>query len=104
MAHKAAFVVSTKSGAIQLGVSGEDRDGQYSRIRDRRKFLAKYRDRMFDLLKWPKPAQVPPRDVEVYVSRELHYWMVHPPYGVPTKFIRVDALDAWVNSGMRTEK
>lgn len=87
-----------------FGVSDVDKDGQYSRIRARREFLAKNRDRMFDLLKWPKPAQVPPRDVEVYVSRELHYWMVHPPYEVPTKFIRVDALDAWVNNGMRTEK
>lgn len=87
-----------------FGVSDVDRDGQYSRIRDRREFLAKNRDKMFELLKWPKPAQVPPRDVEVYVSRELHYWMVHPPYEVPTKFIRVDALDAWVNSGMRAEK
>lgn len=87
-----------------FGVSDEDRDGQYSRIRDRREFLAMNRDRIFELLKWPKPARVSPRDVEVYVSRELHYWMVHPPYEVPTKFIRVDALDAWVSNGMRTEK
>ena len=86
-----------------FGVNDEDRDGQYSRIRDRREFLTKNRDRMLEVLKWPKPAQVPPRDVEVYVSRELHYWMVHPPYEVPTKFIRVDALDAWVNGGMRAE-
>lgn len=87
-----------------FGVSDVDRDGQYSRIHDRREFLTKNRDRIFELLKWPKPAQVPLRDVEVYVSRELHYWMVHPPYEVRTKFIRVDALDAWVNNGMRTEK
>ncbi|TWG37388.1 hypothetical protein ATF69_2435 [Acidovorax delafieldii] len=87
-----------------FGLSDEDRDGQYSRIRDRREFLAKNRERMFELLKWPKPAQVPPRDVEVYISRELHYWMVHPPYNVPTKFIRVDALDAWVTSVMRAEE
>lgn len=87
-----------------FGVSEVDRDGQYSRIRDRREFLTKNRGRMLELLKWPEPAQVPPRDVEVYVSRELHYWMVHPPYQVPTKFIRVDALDTWVSTGMRTEK
>lgn len=87
-----------------FGVSDKDRNGQYSRIRDRREFLAKNRDRIFDLLMWPKPAQVPLRDMEVYVSRELHYWMVHPPYGVPTKFIRVDALDAWVKSVMRAQE
>ncbi|HEY0878700.1 MAG TPA: hypothetical protein VGE10_09630, partial [Zeimonas sp.] len=83
-----------------FGASDVDRDGQYSRIRDRREFLAKNRERIRELLKWPKPAQAPPRDVEVYVSRELHYWMVHPPYDVPTKFIRVDALGAWIGSGM----
>jgi hypothetical protein len=87
-----------------FGASDQDRNGQYSRIRDRREFLAKNRDRIFDLLMWPKPAQVPLRDMEVYVSRELHYWMVHPPYGVPTKFIRVDALDAWVKSVMRAQE
>ncbi len=87
-----------------FGVSDVDRNGQYSRIHGRREFLAKNRDRMLDLLKWPKPAEVPPRDVEVYIGRELHYWMVHTPYDVPTKFIRVDALDAWVSNGMRTKK
>jgi len=87
-----------------FGMSDVDRDGQYSRILDRREFLVKNRDRIFELLKWPKPAQVLPSNVEVYVSRELHYWMVHPPYEVPTKFIRVDALDAWLNSWVRAER
>jgi hypothetical protein len=87
-----------------FGVTDVDRNGQYSRIRDRREFLAKNRERMFELLKWPKPEQVHPRDVEVYVSRELHYWMVHPPYDVPTKFVRVDALDAWIKSELKPEQ
>lgn len=86
-----------------FGKSDMDRNGQYSRIRDRREFLAQNRAQMFELLRWPKPEEVPPRDVEVYVSRDFHYWMVHPPYEVPTKFIQVSALDAWVNSGMRME-
>lgn len=87
-----------------FGVNDVDKNGQYSRIRGRREFLTKNRDRMIDLLKWPKPAQVSPRDVEVYVGRELHYWMVHTPYKVPTKFIRVDALDDWVINGMSTDE
>jgi len=87
-----------------FGASDVDREGQYSRIHDRREFLAKNRARLLKLLRWPKPAQVSPNDVEVYVSRELHYWMVHPPYEAPTKFIRVDALDAWISSEMRAER
>jgi hypothetical protein len=79
-----------------FGESDVDRKGQYSRIRGRREFLAENRERMIELLKWPKPEPVPAKNVEVYVGRELHYWMVHPPYNVPTKFIRVDALDSWM--------
>lgn len=82
---------------VIFGKSDSDRKGQYSRIRGRREFLHKNRQRMIELLKWPQPGEVPPKDVEVYVSRALHYWMIHPPYAVSTKFIRVDALDAWID-------
>lgn len=84
-----------------FGKSDLDRNGQFSRIRGRREFLAKNRQRMLELLKWPKPGDVAPKDVEVYVSSDLHYWMIHPPYAVPTKFLRVDALDAWVKDETR---
>jgi len=86
-----------------FGASDVDRAGQYSKIRGRRQFLEENRDRMLDLLNWPKPAQAPPRNVEVYISRELHYWMVPPPYEVHTKFIRVDAFDAWIGDGIGIE-
>lgn len=86
-----------------FGVSEIDRSGQYSKIHGRREFLVNNRERLLELLKWPKPAQVPPKNIEAYVGREMHYWMVHPPYEVPTNFLRVDALDAWVANGMRKD-
>jgi hypothetical protein len=78
------------------GKSETDRAGQFSRIHGRREFLAKNRARMLGLLNWPEPAPVPPRNLEVYISRDLHYWMVHPPYEVPTEFARIDALHGWL--------
>ena len=87
-----------------FGKSDLDRNGQYSRIRGRREFLVKNRQRILELLKWPKHRDMVPKDVEIYVSRDLYYWMIHPPYAVPTKFVRVDALDAWIKSELKPDQ
>jgi len=79
-----------------FGKAESDRDGQFSRIRRRRLFVEKNRQRMLELLKWPLTTDVPLRDVELYVGRDVYYWMIHPPYPVPTKFVRVDALDFFI--------
>lgn len=79
-----------------FGNSETDRSGQLSRIAGRRAFLRKNRQRMLELLKWPASVEGRQRDVELYVSRDMYFWMVHPPYPVPTEFVRVDALDAWI--------
>jgi len=81
-----------------FGKSEEDRGGQLSRISGRRKFLDKNRSRLIDLLKWPKSEAKPFRNIELYVSRDLYYWMVHPPYPVPTRFVQVDVLDSWIKT------
>ncbi len=79
-----------------FGKDETDRTGQFSRIARRRAFVKEHRGRMLELLKWP-PAEVDEsRDVEMYVSRDLHWWMVHPPYPVPTFFVAVDSLDIWL--------
>lgn len=81
-----------------FGQNDSDRAGQISKIRRRREFLAQNRHRMLELLQWPISEQAATKDVEIYVSRDLHFWMMHPPYEVPTRFVRVDTLDAWINS------
>jgi hypothetical protein len=79
-----------------FGKAEHDRNGQLSRILGRRKFLEKHYSRMLELLNWPRSEVKPFRHVELYVSRDVYYWMVHPPYPVPTKFVRVDTLDSWI--------
>ena len=79
-----------------FGMTENDKKGQFSRILRRRQFVAQHRKRMLELLAWPSPSCEESRYLEVYVCREVYYWMVHPPYDVPTAFVRVDALDAWV--------
>lgn len=85
-----------------FGKAEDDKAGQFSRILRRRQFLEKNRLRMLELLKWPKSEAKRFRHVELYVSRDVYYWMVHPPYPVPTKFVRVDALDTWLKTELIT--
>lgn len=81
-----------------FGNAEDDKAGQFSRIRRRRQFLENNRPRMLELLKWPKSTVLPIRYEELYVSRDVYYWMIHPPYSVPTRFVRVDALDTWIRT------
>jgi len=78
-----------------FGSSPEDKKGQLVKIVGRRNFVDRHRVRMLELMGWPAPSSDhAPINIELYVSREIHWWMVHPPYAVPTQFVRVDELDA----------
>jgi hypothetical protein len=74
----------------------KDRNGQFSRIVDRREFAHQHRARMLELLKWPKSSISEEIYDELYISRDMHWWLVHPPYNVPTNFVRVDLLNSWL--------
>lgn len=87
-----------------FGKAEDDKAGQFSRILRRRQFLEQNRTRMLELLKWPKSEAKPVRHVELYVSRDVYYWMIHPPYPVPTKFVRVDALETWIKAELFTSR
>ncbi|MEL4177997.1 hypothetical protein [Roseateles sp. PN1] len=80
----------------------EDDKGQIGKVLRRGAFLGQHRTRMQELLGWPKPAKVPERYVELYVSRDIYYWMVHPPYLVPTHFVRISTLDSWLKTELFT--
>lgn len=81
-----------------FGKTEDDRAGQFSRILRRRQFTEKYRSRMLQLLNWPVTGDMVKSDVELYISRDIYYWMVHPPYPVPTRFVRVNSLDSWIKN------
>jgi hypothetical protein len=80
----------------------EDDKGQIGKVLRRGAFLAQHRSRMLKLLRWPTPAIAPERYVELYVSRDIYYWMVHPPYPVLTHFVRISTLDSWLKSELFT--
>lgn len=77
---------------------GEDH-GQFSKIERRRQFFSMNVHHLRELLQWPE-SQVGADPVfrEAYVCREIYWWLKHPPYEVPTEFLRVDALDGWLRA------
>lgn len=80
----------------------DDDKGQIGKVLRRGVFLEQHRTRMLELLGWPKPVKAAERYVELYVSRDISYWMVHPPYPVPTHFVRVSTLDSWLKTNLFT--
>jgi hypothetical protein len=76
--------------------------GQIGKVLRRGAFLEQHRTRMLELLGWPKPVNAAERYVELYVSRDIYYWMVHPPYPVPTHFVRISTLDSWLKTELFT--
>lgn len=72
--------------------------GQIGKVLRRGAFLEQNRTRMLELLDWPEPDKVSERYVELYVSRDIYYWMVNPPYPVPTHFVAIPTLDSWLKT------
>ena len=73
------------------------RRGQFDKIVKRRIFFQNHIERIRSLLDWPQPANSHPLVVhELYVSRDIFWWMLNPPYCVPTNFVRIDLLDNWL--------
>ena len=77
---------------------------QFGKIERRRTFLHAEMDRMRTVLGWPLPPPgLRPIVHELYVSRDIYWWMRRPPYPVPTRFLRIDGLDRWLqDNGLRT--
>ncbi len=71
--------------------------GQFAKIEGRRAFLYEHCDRLRMLLGWPaSECNRDPSFIDVYVSRDIYWWMRNTPYSVPTHFVRIDALDRWL--------
>ena len=70
---------------------------QFAKIERRRFLLQSQMDRIRNALGWPlPPTGLQPVIHELYVSRDIYWWMRNPPYPVPTCFVRIDGLDRWL--------
>ena len=81
-------------------IFGTGRDhGQFEKIERRHRFLEEHMDRLRELLRWPAPTpDHPPSIMNVYVGRDIYWWMRNPPYEVGAHFVRIDTLDGWLRT------
>jgi hypothetical protein len=81
-----------------------DGRGQIEKIERRRGFLAENVERVRQLLEWPEGRDGAPKFWEAYVCRDIYWWLRHSPYAVPTEFVRIDALEAWLRAAIDAEQ
>lgn len=79
---------------------GGTKKGQLQKIEQRRGFFIQNTDTLRSLLGWPTPEDKPLSLSELYVSKDMHFWLRFPPYEVPTHFVQIDTLDAWLRSNV----
>lgn len=72
--------------------------GQFVKIERRRKFFAENVELMRQLLGWQEPTTPEPAITEVYICKDMHWWLRFPSYDVPTKFTQVDTFYAWLSA------
>jgi hypothetical protein len=81
-------------------VFGDGNDhAQFAKIDRRLQFLTVQCDRLRSLLDWPLHATNAPLAIRAaYVSRDIYWVFLHPPYPVAAKFVRIDSLDDWLRT------
>lgn len=83
---------------------GEDH-GQFSKIERRHCFLTKNVHRLRELLQWPDSQSGTDAEFQdVYICRDISWWLKHPPYDVHADFVRVDALDGWLGTKLNLSR
>ena len=70
--------------------------GQFAKIERRRAFLSANMERLRELLQWPAPTTRRISIDELYISKEIYWWMRFPPYEISAQFVRIDGLNVWM--------
>ncbi|MET0003348.1 MAG: hypothetical protein ABW087_06950 [Candidatus Thiodiazotropha sp.] len=83
----------------KIFVGGREKS-QLQKIEQRREFFIQNTDTLRSLLGWPLPEDKPMTLLELYVSKDMHFWLRFPPYEVPTHFVQIDTLDTWLRSNV----
>lgn len=94
--NKPAFVIKD-SRRLRDTIFGNNPEAHMKKIAKRRDFVLKNRQRMLEVLGWP-PSDKPEINLELYITKDLHYWIVAPPKDVPTQFVCIDNLDNWLKN------
>ncbi|WP_455811267.1 hypothetical protein [Pseudomonas graminis] len=78
-----------------------DKRGQVGKIDKRIDFLAKNYNDIITLLNWSKPGDNHDvKFINLYISRQIYWWLRYPPYENNINFVQVDALESWLQENL----
>ncbi|AKE12424.1 hypothetical protein [Serratia liquefaciens] len=78
-----------------------DKRGQIGKIEKRINFLAENDNSLRTLLNWSEPTvHHDVKFINLYISRQIYWWLRYPPYDTDINFVQVDALEAWLQENL----
>lgn len=78
-----------------------DKRGQIGKIEKRINFLAENYNDIRTLLNWSEPGDNHDvKFINLYISRQIYWWLRYPPYETNINFVQVDALEAWLQENL----
>ena len=84
-----------------FGREGKATDkGQIGKVIRRYDFLESNLYHIKKLLQWDDSNEDKPRIINLYVSRNIYWWLRNPPYETNIDFVQVDALNEWLKKNM----
>ena len=84
-----------------FGREGKATDkGQIGKVIRRYDFLESNLYHIKKLLQWDDSNEDKPKIINLYVSRNIYWWLRNPPYETNIDFVQVDALNEWLKNNM----
>lgn len=78
-----------------------DKRGQIGKIEKRINFLAENYNDILTLLDWNNSRDKHDvKFINLYISRQIYWWLRYPPYETNINFVQVDALESWLQENL----
>ncbi|RKO74333.1 hypothetical protein C5E04_18595 [Pectobacterium parmentieri] len=78
-----------------------DKRGQVGKIEKRINFLAENYNDIITLLNWNNSRDKHDvKFINLYISRQIYWWLRYPPYETNINFVQVDALESWLQENL----
>jgi len=71
--------------------------GYIEKIIRRENYLEKETKKIIKIMKWPVDKNLP-EIISLFVSKNLYWWAINPPYTTNIKFITVDSLGKYISN------
>jgi len=75
---------------------GEDK-GYIEKIIRRENYLKNKSEKIMEIMKWPFDKNLP-EIISLFVSKNLYWWAINPPYTTNIKFVTIDSLGKYISN------